>query len=208
MNFSQLDTLLEHTLTELNFEAFQPNQEKIINRLKQGGDFLLLGDAKSGKSTALGFGSIMKAPKAFEGSPRVLILTSTHEKAEQLHGWITEWIRRTEIVVEIAYDRGNMILQRNNIFDGTDIIVGNPKKILDLYIQSGLHVGQLNLFVIDDADEVCKDAVSTQRVLRLIESLPKCQRVISTTSINARLEKVMSELFTAEVTLDFRTQPA
>jgi len=194
MTLEQLNTHLENTLTEANITSLNPLQQAIVSRVKQGGDAVFIAGKQRGKSTGIALASVIKAPKAFEGSPRVLILSPTIDSVHTLHKALSDWIRRTEIAAEIAHDKGNMVLERNNIFEGADIIVGNPKRILDLYIQNGIHVGQLNRFVIEDASDMVKDAMAVSRIMRLVESLPKCQKFILTSELNPRTEKLIEDI--------------
>ncbi len=194
MKFEQIDRLLENALTELNWTGYRPEQQHIITKIKQGGNFVIRGQRNSGFTTLLQLISILKAPGSFEGSPRVLWITSTPERAEKIVNDLMTWVRRTEIAIEIAYDKGNMILQRNMIFDGAEIIVGNPKRLLDLYNQNGYHVGQLNLLLIDDCSEICKDPIQLQRVRRISESITKCQKVVATYGDHERFAQFVEEV--------------
>jgi superfamily II DNA/RNA helicase len=203
MTLEQLDKHLENALTEAGILSLNPLQQAIISRVKQGGDAVFIAGKQSGKSTGIGLTSIIKAPKAFEGSPRVLILSPTIDSVHTLHKSMSTWTRRTEIAVEIAHDKGNMVQERNNIFDGADIIVGNTKRIMDLYIQNGIHVGQLSLFIIEDASEIMKDPLMPGRILRLAESLPKCQKLVFTSEMTPRVEKLIEDLCTHPKVMEF-----
>lgn len=190
MNFEQLDAHLEGSLSGHNVPAFNELQKKFIAKLKKGGDAVFIAPTGSGRSTAIAFGSVVKAPGSYEGSPRVIIFSSTPDKAQQLHIQLSAYVRRTEISIELAHDKGNMIIERNNIFDGSDILIVNPKKMLDLYIQNGVHINQLSLIVIDDADEIVKNNVHVQHIKRLVESFPKTQRIIFTKAMNPKVENL------------------
>lgn len=191
MTPEQFNALLGYTPEESGITAFTEDQQSVISRIRQGGDAIFSGGNSADLTTAAALVSIMKAPQAFEGSPRVLLLSPTVESVHTLHEQLTRWVRRTEIAVELAHDKGNMVQERNNIFEGADIITGNARRIHDLYNQNGIHVGQLTLFIIDRADEIAKDPVNAQRVHRLAESLPKkCQRIILSRAINPRVEKM------------------
>ena len=191
MTLEQLNTHLQGTLEERSLTSLNELQQKVIARLKQGGNAVITGESGSGKSTAVALASLIKAPHSYEGSPRVLILSSTVDKAHQLHAQLTDWVRRTEISVELTHDKGNMVRDRNTVYDGVDILIGNPKRILDLYIQNGIHLNQLMLFVIDDADVIAKDALMVQYIIRLAESLPKCQRFIFATEQTPKMDRLL-----------------
>lgn len=194
MILEQLNAHLEGTLEDTELKTLNELQLKSIAKVKQGGDCIFVSGDRTGKTTAIALGALVKAPHSYEGSPRVIIFSSTVDKAHQLHKQLSTWVRRTEISIELAHDKGNMVQERNNIFDGADILVANTKRMLDLYIQNGIHIGQLTLLIVDDATEIAADAMMTQRIARLMESFPKCQRFIFTTELNPKVEK-LAEVF-------------
>jgi len=207
MTLEQLNKHLEGTLEDTEFATLNELQQKSIAKVKQGGDCVFVSGDRTGKTTAIAMSSIVKAPHSYEGSPRVIVFSSTVDKAHQLHKQLSTWVRRTEISIELAHDKGNMVLERNNIFDGADILVANTKRMLDLYIQNGIHIGQLTLLIVDDATEIAKDAMMTQRIARLIESFPKCQHFIFTTEINSKVEKLMEVFCNHPAIMEFEGLP-
>lgn len=195
MTPAQFNTLLNDTLSESGISEFSVLQEAILKRAKAGGDAIIVCPHDAELQAAISLTSILKAPQAFEGSPRVLVLSPTLESVHAIRDQIQSWVRRTEIAVELAHDKGNMIQQRNNIFEGADIIVGNPKRIMELYNQNGIHVNQLVLLMVHGTDQILQQPVIAQTISRLAESLPgKCQRILFTTAESSRLDKLSEQV--------------
>ena len=93
--------------------------------------------------------------------------------------------------MDLAHGRGNKLQQRNDIFDGTEIIIGTPRRLQELYIQNGYNVSKLKLFILDDAIEIFKGGYKTQ-VSRIAESLPKCQHILASQSFSdKRIEEYL-----------------
>jgi superfamily II DNA/RNA helicase len=110
-----------------------------------------------------------------------------------LHAELEKICRILDITVDLAHDRGKMLQQRNDIFDGTEIIIANPKRLYELYIQNGFNVSQLKLFILDDAIEHFKDGYKMQ-LSRIVESLPKCQHLYFSNTFNdKRIEEFLEE---------------
>jgi superfamily II DNA/RNA helicase len=63
-------------------------------------------------------------------------------------------------------------------------VVGTAKRIYDLYIQNGINMGKLKLFVLDDAETMLKESTIAQ-MRRIADSLPKCQRIIFSNSVSS-----------------------
>ncbi len=194
MNFDELDLILEHSLSEDGVTPPTPEEEKLIKKIKQGENNLVFAGSADLINKVLFFSALIKAPKAFEGSPRVLWITTTNDRVIELTKTLRSWIRRSEIAVEPAHDTGKIIEQRNHIFEGADIIIGTPKRVLELYNQNGIHVNQLTLVIIDEANELCKNPTFMQHVRRVNESIEKCQKLVVSYGEHERLEQFTSEI--------------
>lgn len=177
MKFEALNEKMFNTLLEDNITPSE-TEYNLIKQIKQGRNLLLSASNTEAIQLVLNWSALSKAPHAFEGSPRVLWITESNERALQISKELKYWSRRTEIAVEPANDSGKIIEQRNFIFEGADIIVGNPKRILELYNQNGIHVNQLTLLIIDQVDQISKNPNMLQRVRRICESIEKCMKLV------------------------------
>lgn len=196
MKFEELNTRLENSLIEDGINEFTPAQEKLIKLLKQGKNTLIFTTIDDNINRGLYYLAFMKAPEMLEGSPRVLWITPTPEHAKTLVSEFKKTMKRSDVTIEIADNKGKMIEQRNAIFDGTEILLGNPKRLLDLYNQNGYHVNQITLLIIDHVDELCKDPLSLQSIRRIVESLPKCQKLLIAQGKHNRLGDFSEEICT------------
>lgn len=194
-DLAKINEILGNTLSEEKIIDLNEYQTTIVKKIKQGGDFISVREPNSGSTMAIAIGSLIKSPVHHEGSPRVIIITKDTTTARALQIKMKTWVRKTMIEVEVADDKGNIIQQRNDIFDGAEIVVGNIRRIYDLYIQNGINIRELNLLIVDDADFVVTDAKSFMYFNRLNESLPsKCQKAIFTKEYNSKVEK-LAEIF-------------
>ena len=183
-------------LTESGRERYTEKQEKLIKLSKQGKNQLIFTSIDPELIDGLHFISFMRAPEMLEGSPRVLWFTPSWESAREKVKSFHELMKRTDVTIEIADDKGKIIEQRNAIFEGAEIIIGNPKRLLELYNQNGIHLNQLSLVIIDQAETLCKDPLILQAVRRISESLPKCQKLIFSEGTHNRLESFCADICT------------
>ena len=123
MNFEEINEQLGFTLTEESIESFSENQLTIFKKVKSGKSILLNGPISNEMDLVLELISFSKAPDQLEGSPRVLWLTPTIDRAHQLLKQFKIRFRKTEITPELAVNKGKMIEQRNLIFDGCDSVL-------------------------------------------------------------------------------------
>ncbi|TSJ39889.1 DEAD/DEAH box helicase [Fluviicola chungangensis] len=196
MKFEELNNRLENTLTESGREGYTEKQEKLIKLSKQGKNQLIFTSIDQELIDGLHFISFMRAPEMLEGSPRVLWFTPSWESAREKVKSFHHLMKRTDVTIEIADDKGKIIEQRNAIFEGAEIIIGNPKRLLELYNQNGIHLNQLSLVIIDQAETLCKDPLILQAVRRISESLPKCQKLIFSEGTHNRLESFCEDICT------------
>lgn len=194
MDFQTLDEKLFHVLTEDNITPPNEDELALIKKIKQGKHLHVSASEPAAINYALLLSALIKAPQAFEGSPRVLWITESSTRVTELVAQLRSWIRRSEIAVEPAHDKGKIIEQRNHIFEGADIIIGTPKRVLELYNQNGIHVNQLTLVLIDEANAMCKNPLQLQAVRRVCESIEKSQKMIVSYGSHDRLNDFVEEI--------------
>lgn len=192
-----IDILKDKEINQLN--SFQLN---IMEKLKAGKNILAEGPDGSGKTFSVFISLLQKIDEAGEGSPRAIVVCSDDEKAKKLFQMLEPYCRILDLTVDLAHEKGNMLQQRNDIFDGTEIIIGTPKRLYDLYIQNGYNVSQMKLFVMDDMLDIFRKGFKMQ-MSRITESLPKCQYLFLSHSFSdKRIEEYLEEFLPVYIELE------
>jgi ATP-dependent RNA helicase RhlE len=186
----KLPERIQDNIEKLNFNENTEFEDLILAKLRQGGNLLAFPQSFDLKKVIL-LSSLYRSPESYEGCPRAIIITSDSTKALELKQFFDKAIFRTEISVELAHDRGKAIEQRNTLYDGADIIIGTPKRIFDLYIQNGINLSLLKLLILDDANQQQR---YFPELIRICDSLPKCQRFVFAEKKNEKLEKLNEKL--------------
>jgi ATP-dependent RNA helicase RhlE len=106
-----------------------------------------------------------------------------------------------DVTVDLIHDKGNQVKQRNDIFDGTEIIVGTIKRIHDLYVQNGINFKLLDYFILDDLEEILSQG-KVMEIKRLIDGFNKTQLICLANEKSARVAQ-----FIESVELDLKTLP-
>ena len=193
MGLSKIREELHEILPDKGITELNSFQTEIIDALKSGKNILAEGPLGSGKTKAILLCLLQKITEPTEGSPRAIVVCKTSQEAYDLHAELEKICRILDITVDLAHDRGKMLQQRNDIFDGTEIIIANPKRLYESYIQNGFNVSQLKLFILDDAIEHFKDGYKMQ-LSRIVESLPRCQHLYFSNTFNdKRIEEFLEE---------------
>ncbi len=193
MAFNKLQEKIVENLTQAGLEDFLPAQESLFQKIREGKNLIVLNDGKKGFSTLMGMACLHKVPEPQEGSPRAIMVCSSDEQAILRHEEMKSWARHMDLTIDLAHEKGHQVQQRNLIFDGTEIVVGTTKRIYDLYIQSGLNLNLLKLFIVDDVNLTLKGH-NLAYLTRISDSLPKCQVIIGAKEYDKKMETLCEHM--------------
>lgn len=184
-------------MKEAGYLETKPVQDLCVNRFAGGQDWIVIGPEQCGKSSTHALAVIMKLKYAFEAAPRALILTSTREKVEEMVEMYEQLAKNTDLRITSLYAGGGMQEQRDDLFAGTDIVIGTPDRVGTIYINSGLNINKIQVFVVDDTEDIIKQGFQNQ-ILRLADCLPKCQRLCFSLVYHQKLEKLTNAIMQAQ----------
>ncbi|MEW4925607.1 DEAD/DEAH box helicase [Algibacter sp. 2305UL17-15] len=189
MPFKKLIAPLKATLEHKGFEAPLPFQKKILSKIKSGASMFAIAPKGSGKTTSIVLSVIQKLKgKAFEDAPRVLIFVENKQAALDLELEFNAFKRGTDLRVYCAYDEKNIDDQRNEIYDGTDIVIATPKRLNKIFFLNGINLNKLQMCIIEDAEFLLGNN-SFAEVARTPESIGKCQYIIFAEKLDKRFER-------------------
>jgi len=192
----RLSKKLSVALMEYGIETPTPLQAHCISKINSGADLIAVAPHNSGKSTLVMISAIHKLKNAFEDVPRVLIVVPSMEKALAMKNQFDFFSMETDLRLECAFDEGKIDEQNEAIYSGTDIVVGTPKRILEIYFNKNLNLNHIKLFVIDDAETMIKNAWQAQ-IDRLGLSLPKCQHLVFSEYLDDKVYKLIHKFIIA-----------
>jgi ATP-dependent RNA helicase RhlE len=183
-------------LTEAGFESPTPFQTQTISKINGGFDVIGIGPEGCGKTFTLVVSAIQKLSYAVEKAPRALILVSNMEKALAMRDLFMLLAKDTDLRCECAFEEGKIEEQSGNIFFGTDLVIGTPKRILEIYFCKNLNLNKIKFFAIDDAEMMIKRSYQGH-IDRIGLSLPKCQHLVFANEISEKILKLVSKFIVA-----------
>lgn len=182
---------LSSALLESGIEKPLPLQEQLLSKINAGQDVYGIGKDGIGKTTLSVITAINKLKEEFEDAPRALILVAAPEKALAMQEQFMLLGRNTSLRYKLATDGGKIKQQFEDIYFGADVVIGNTKRVMEIYLRYNLNINKLKLFIIDDAEAQVKQALQGH-IDRLSQSLPKCQHLVFANELNAKIEKMAS----------------
>ena len=116
-------------------------------------------------------------PEPKEGSPRGIVICKDDATAREFGAFLEQRFKELDLTLDLIIEKGQRIRQRNDLFFGTELIVGTPKRICEMYFQNGFNIGELKLFMLLDLNTMLMKG-NKGFINRLSESLPKCKTVV------------------------------
>ncbi|MEE0699752.1 MAG: DEAD/DEAH box helicase [Bacilli bacterium] len=137
----------------LGYEMPSDIQTKMIPLIMDGED--LIGQAQTGTGKTLAYAaSILSKLNVNTNVVKAIILTPTRELALQVSEEFAGLNTKANLDVLAVYGGSNIELQIKELKRGVDVVVGTPGRILDLIKRRVLKLGELEFFVLDEADEM------------------------------------------------------
>ncbi|WP_225034955.1 DEAD/DEAH box helicase [Winogradskyella sp. SM1960] len=188
MSFKKLHPLLKESLTNVGYETSNAFQKKVLPTLKSGSDAYMIAPKESGKTIALIISTIHKLKAAaFEDSPRAIIVVKDKTDALALKEQFEVFTKNTDLRVYALYDGYDIEKQKTEVYYGQDIVIASPARLSKLYFLNGIHLGEVQLFAIEDADYLGRQN-AYNHILRLSESIQKCQYIIIADTMNSKIK--------------------
>lgn len=182
MLFENLN-LIEPILRALKEEGYTeptPIQEQAIPPLLQGRDLLGCAQTGTGKTAAFAIPILQriqnkKRNPAESKAIKALILTPTRELAIQIEESFKAYGRHLPLKTLVIFGGVSQHAQTAALQRGTDILVATPGRLLDLMDQKFVHLHQLEVFVLDEADRML-DMGFVHDVKKVISRIPRVRQ--------------------------------
>jgi ATP-dependent RNA helicase DeaD len=171
-----LDARILEPLAEMGFETPTPIQTEAMPHLLEGRDIIGRARTGSGKTAAFGL-PLLERVKDGGRSVRALVLTPTRELAIQIgealrtHSIGLPQVRGVTIYGGAPYPPQIQALKR-----GCSVVVGTPGRVIDLMERGTLDLSELELFVLDEADEMLRMGF-IEDVEKLLAQTPEGRQV-------------------------------
>jgi ATP-dependent RNA helicase DeaD len=157
-------------LDAMGYEEPSPVQAETIPLILSGQDIIVQSLTGTGKTAAFGIPIIERAKPKSE-LPGALVLTPTRELAVQVCGEINRIGRFREIAVVPVYGGQPIERQIRSLKRGTQAVVATPGRLLDLIRRRAVNLSEVNIVVLDEADEMLNMGF-LEDVELILEELP------------------------------------
>lgn len=183
MTFQELN-LIAPLLDALKTQGYTnptPIQEQAIPIVLEGKDLLGCAQTGTGKTAAFALPILQRLTNAPSGREsrniKTLILTPTRELAIQIDESFADYGRNLSLRHLVIFGGVSQHSQVQGLKRGVDILIATPGRLLDLIGQGYVHLKDLSIFVLDEADRML-DMGFIHDVKRVVALLPKVRQTL------------------------------
>ncbi len=152
-----------------------PIQLRAIPLILAGGD--VIGSAQTGTGKTAAFALPILTLLKTHGKCRCLVLEPTRELAAQVETAFRDYGRFTNLRMTVVFGGVGYGQQKQDLQRGTDVVVATPGRLLDLLGQGTLHLRDVSVLVLDEADRML-DMGFLPDVRKIIERCPKNRQTL------------------------------
>ncbi|HTN47427.1 MAG TPA: DEAD/DEAH box helicase [Flavipsychrobacter sp.] len=182
MNFKDLNliTPILQAVAETGYTAPTEIQHSAIPHILTGGDIIGCAQTGTGKTAAFAMPILqlltLKKPAVKKGI-RALVLTPTRELALQVSENFKTYgknLQLTQIAIFGGVPQGRQV---SALQKGVDILIATPGRLLDLMQQGFIHLSQVEILVLDEADRML-DMGFINDVKKVLTKLPQKRQTL------------------------------
>jgi ATP-dependent RNA helicase RhlE len=156
-------------LNSLGFNSPTPIQHKTIPVTIEGKDVIGIAQTGTGKTLAFGVPMIQRILQSQQG--RGLIILPTRELALQVEETLTKIGRTFGLKTVTLIGGASMYNQVNSLRSNPHIVIGTPGRINDLLQQRALHLHNVSILVLDEADRMFDMGFAPQ-IKKILQQTP------------------------------------
>src|SRR5215472_16800161 len=168
----------------------------------------VMGGAQTGTGKTAGFAlpilqkllpSANTSPSPARHPVRALILTPTRELAIQVEESMRIYGKYTGLRSTVVFGGVDIKQQLPIVRGGVEILVATPGRLLDHIEQKSLYLGQVEIFVLDEADRMLDMGFipDIKRIMALLPATAKRQNLLFSATFSSEIKKLADQLLNA-----------
>ena len=174
MNFAELGLRRElvRAVTDAGYDTPTSIQERGIPVALEGRDLIACAQTGTGKTAAFLLPVLQRlAGGPASRRPRALVVAPTRELAVQIGEMARQYGRHLRLRSTVIFGGVGMEPQTRRLAGGLDLLVATPGRLLDHIRRGQVHLGNVEMVVLDEADRML-DMGFLPDVRRILAALP------------------------------------
>ena len=191
-----LNKPLRNALADLGYVQPTPIQIEAFPVIMSGKDVVGIAQTGTGKTFAYLLPLLRLLTFSKERHPRILIIVPTRELVKQLVEEIEQLTTYMSVRVAGVYGGANINTQKKIVYEGLDILVATPGRLVDLVMHGALRLKAIKKFVIDEVDELLQLGFRSQ-LTTVLDLLPqRRQNLMFSATLTKEVDEIIDTFFT------------
>ncbi len=196
--------LFGRALLDAGYQQPTPIQARAIPPLLDGNDLLGLAQTGTGKTAAFALPMLQRLNDERRNGPgpRALVLAPTRELASQIRDEVARFAQHTDLSHTVIFGGVGQNPQVKVMRRGVDVLVATPGRLLDLCGQGHVHLGDVSILILDEADRLL-DMGFIRDVRKIVGMTPsKRQSLLFSATMPKEVTSLANEMLTKPVRVD------
>jgi ATP-dependent RNA helicase RhlE len=200
---------VQKAIDDLGFISPTPIQEKSFSVIMSGRDMMGIAQTGTGKTFAYLL-PLLKLYKFTPGhTPKIVVLVPTRELVVQVVEEVEKLTKYMSVRTVGIFGGVNINTQKTTVYQGCDILVGTPGRIMDLTLDNVIRFEEMQKLVIDEFDEMLNLGFRTQLTAILAMMPKKRQNILFSATMTEEVDTLLNDFFDypEEITLSASGTP-
>ncbi len=186
---------VQKALDELNITNPTPIQEKSFSVIMSGRDMMGIAQTGTGKTFAYLLPLLKLYTFTNTNTPKIVILVPTRELVVQVVEEVDKLTKYMSVNTLGIYGGVNINSQKKQIYDGVDILVGTPGRVMDLALDAVIRFDDTQKLVIDEFDEMLNLGFRVQLTSILSMLRNKRQNILFSATMTDEVDAILNDYF-------------
>jgi len=191
----KLPKSLQKAVDDLGFASPTPIQQKSFSVIMSGRDMMGIAQTGTGKT----FAYLLPLLKLYKFSethtPKIVILVPTRELVVQVVEEVEKLTTYMSVRTLGIYGGVNINTQKKAVFEGIDILVGTPGRVMDLSLDNIIRFEDTQKLVIDEFDEMLNLGFRIQ-LTSIFAMMPvKRQNILFSATMTDEVDAILNDFF-------------
>lgn len=186
---------IQKALDNLQLTTPTPIQEKSFSVIISGRDMMGIAQTGTGKTFAYLLPILKSYKFADTFNPRIMILVPTRELVVQVVEEVEKLTQFMSVRTMGIYGGVNINTQKKQVYQGIDILVGTPGRIMDLALDGVLGLQEVQKLVIDEFDEMLNLGFRPQLTSIFAILKTKRQNILFSATMTDEVDEILNDYF-------------
>ena len=195
---------VQKAIDDLGFVTPTPIQEKSFSVIMSGRDMMGIAQTGTGKTFAYLLPLLKLYKFTATDTPKIVILVPTRELVVQVVEEVDKLTKYMSVRTLGIFGGVNINTQKKAVYEGIDILVGTPGRVMDLALDSVIRFDDTQKLVIDEFDEMLNLGFRVQLTSILaMMTRNKRQNILFSATMTDEVDAILNDFFDfpEEVTL-------